>query len=127
MIRELHGDDCGGGSEIISIRDPSWQDVIQAIHRLDGDRFTEVNLADTDSTGLVISGGAGRYLCERMQLENNYLLLDPSKPEELLVRIMRDGDEYPGNWTVDLEMVVKAARTFFETGEIDTSLTWLGS
>lgn len=75
---------------------------------------------------MIIAGGYGRYLCERMQHEHNYLLLDLSKEEEPTVAIMYDGDEYPGNWTVDIDMALKAARTFFETGQLDRSLQWWG-
>lgn len=74
----------------------------------------------------MIAGGCGRYLCERMHLEDNYLLLDPSNEEEPTMQIERDGDEYPGNWTVDLDLALRAARTFLETGKLDTSLKWLG-
>lgn len=38
----------------------------------------------------MIAGGCGGYLRERMHLEDNYLLLDPSKEEEPTMQIERD-------------------------------------
>jgi Immunity protein Imm1 len=126
IIRELSADDCGGGSEIIRKQLPTWEDVERAVRRLDGTRFTQVNLADGEDTGLLISGGhGGRYACERMQHDDNYLLLDPTLADDPPLKISDDAD-YPGSWTVELEMALKAARVFFETGQLDPSMQWRG-
>ena len=126
IIKELSADDYGGGGETIRKHHPAWEDVEQAVRRLDGARFTQVNLADSEDAGLVISGGCGgRYACERMQHDDNYLLLDPTLEDDPPVRIT-DDDEYPGSWTVDLEMALKAARVFFETAQLDPSMRWRG-
>lgn len=87
---ELHADDYGDRSEIIRNRQPTWEDVAFAIRRMDGHRFTQVSLQDSEETGLMIAGGCGGYLRERMHLEDNYLLLDPSKEEEPTMQIERD-------------------------------------
>jgi hypothetical protein len=126
IVEELQADDYGGGGETIRKRLPTWEDVERAVRRLDGSRFAEVNLADSENTGMVIFGGYGdRYLCHRMQFEDNYLLLDPRLADDPPVRIT-DDDDYPGSWTVDLQMALKAARVFFESGRLDSSMQWRG-
>jgi hypothetical protein len=127
IIKELRAGDDGGGTKIIRQQLPTWEDVERAVRRLDGTKFTEVNLADSENTALLICGGyGGRYTCERMHYDDNYLLLDPRLADDPPVEIMDDGDGYPGSWTVDLEMAVKAARVFFETGQLDSSMQWRG-
>ena len=122
IIRELSADDCGGGSERIRKQQPTWEDVEGAVRRLDGSRFVEVNLADSEDTGLIILGGyGGRYVCH----DDNYLLVDPRSADDPPLRVT-DDDEYPGSWTVDLEAALKAARVYFDTARLDPSMQWRG-
>jgi len=90
----------------------------------------DIYLTPSDSnhqTYLCIGGGAGRYLVTGC-IENGRFptLIDPSKPEQEKERIVSRGQEVlvPSQWVVDLESVLKAARSFFEAGDFNSGIAW---
>jgi hypothetical protein len=108
--------------------DPSWAEVKKRIEQLNGSSSTEVLIGDLDKKQfLIISGGnEGRYLGVVQEGKKGfYTLIDPEKPEEL-VMVKSGGldDYYPANRVQSLQTVLRTAKTYFETSEKDVRFQW---
>lgn len=124
---QLSSSDLAHAGEHVSRDDPDWMTVGSCIRRLDGKRFTEVYLSDGDASGLMITGGAhGRLMVERVSPDANWLLIDSAKPENPCMEILDGGPkDFPASYIVDCETALRAAKMFYETGEMEQSLTWI--
>jgi hypothetical protein len=111
----------------VDCHDPTWEQIEACIRRLDGERFTEVSLNDGDMSGIMITGGFdGRLMCERLHPDRNWLLIDPDKSDRVQVEILVNGPkDFPEQYIVDPDTVIRATKTFFETGERDERFTWI--
>ncbi|MDF5717491.1 MAG: Imm1 family immunity protein [Rhizonema sp. NSF051] len=106
----------------------NWKDIESAILDLDGDRRTLVTLEGDGDIEMGIGGDDTVYVVYlTFDGEAFQYLIDPSKtafeqPKSLTI----GGQEatYARNCCVDLEMALKAAKTFAEKGTIDASLSW---
>jgi hypothetical protein len=112
------------------IQAPDWPSVEKAIRELNNQNRNDVYLIPNShdrETYLAVGGGAGRYLVTgSVQSERFPTLIHPKKPptpKELLVVGGQEGD-YPGNWIVDLEMALQAARVFYESGNFGDGMNW---
>ncbi len=116
-----------GGRGTWSVDNPTWTEVEEAIRRLNGGQFCQVDLSEDDDYSLLISGGAnGQYLVEYLTPEQNLVLCDPNRSDTKQVAIMRNGpQDFPENIIVELPVVLQAARTFLQTGRIDEGLCWM--
>jgi hypothetical protein len=111
---------------------PCWDDIERAIRRLDGDRRSTVLLGNGPTVGdagghcLGIGGGGdGFYFCSLQEDEGEFVLTDPSRPTETTRRMLvGQASDHSERQCVDLAMVLKAARTFAESGQRDRSLVW---
>jgi hypothetical protein len=122
----LIADDLFRQGEHVRKVDPHWELVERCIRRLDGERFTEVFLADREDCGLLISGGwLTRYLCERLDVEANHTLIEPSRVGKPDMAVIFDGPpDFPAEYVVDLAAVLQATRHFMSARGLDPSLTW---
>jgi hypothetical protein len=122
----------GPRMESTDIPDPTWEQVEDAIRDLDERSRNDLYLhADASNleTYLAVGGGSGRYLVtgsidnERFPTAVNAIEADASR--ELLVVGGQRGD-YPRSWILDLDSALRAARSFFETGEFNGGdVTWV--
>jgi Immunity protein Imm1 len=109
--------------DVISVT--TWDEVRSKIESLDGRSRTLVTLEGDGEVHMSIGGGAGRYVV--------YVTFDNEEFEYLVDR-SRDGSEvesivvggqmgdYAGRLCVGLPIVLRAARLFGETGEVERSL-----
>jgi hypothetical protein len=109
------------------IEKPNWSQIEAAIRQLNGKNQTLVTLAADDETYTTIGGGsAGKYVVS-VTFDNLdfYNLVDLSKPEAT-EKLVIGGQEglYSAKMSVDLLRCLLAARTFSESGKLDSLLSW---
>ena len=110
----------------VEIQAPTLEDVLRAIAALDAATHTMVSLFGSESC-LCIGGGAGQYVAYASLPDGrlwNLLLDNEERKEVVLLNAGGQEGDFPGRQVVDKLRVLHAARTFFETGALDTSLRW---
>jgi len=117
----------GNKNEGNLIENPDWSQIEAAIRQLNGKNQTLVTLAADDETYMTIGGGyAGKYVVS-VTFDNLdfYNLVDLSKPEAT-EKLVIGGQEgfYPAKMSVDWLRCLLAARTFSESGKLDSLLSW---
>jgi hypothetical protein len=117
----------GNRNEGEFIENPDWNQIEEAIRKLDGKSKTLVTLGVDDETYMMIGGGeSGKYIVsvtfDNISFHN---LVDLSKPDETQ-KLVVGGQEgiYTAKVCVDLLPCLVAARTFAESGKLDTLLSW---
>ncbi|GET40251.1 Imm1 family immunity protein [Microseira wollei] len=117
----------GNKDEGSLIDNPNWHQIETAIRELDGKTKTLVTLGTDDETYMSIGGGqSGKYVVT-VTFDNIkfYTLVDLSKSDEIQALVVGGQEsEYPAKMCVDLLRCLLAARTFTESGKLDTLLTW---
>ena len=109
------------------VESASWDQVESAIRSLDGKRRTMVTVEQDEIRNLAVGGGDGRYLVTITEPDDEFrTLYEPGKGEDP-VPLVTGGQlgEHPGRTVVDLDTALTAARTYFDTGALDPSLSWL--
>lgn len=118
----------GSPSFTEKIEHPSWELVESAIRRLDRDQFPfiwlyqDADSSEADIPAFVVVGGQGAYTFG----PEERLFYDEAHSGEIVdVWLSDQGASFP-DWQVchDLELVLRATRTFVETGELDPTQTW---
>ncbi len=117
----------GNKNEEDLIDNPDWHHIESAIYELDGKSKTLITLGVDDETYITIGGGnGGKYIVsvtfDNFDFHNLVDLSKPDKTEKLVV----GGQEgiYPAKMCVDLLRCLLAARTFAESGKLDSLLSW---
>lgn len=117
----------GNRNESEFIENPNWSQIEAAIRKLDGKSKTLVTLGVDDETYMTIGGGeAGKYVIsvtfDNLSFHNLVDLTKPDGTEKLVI----GGQEgiYPAKMCVDLLRCLLAARTFAESGKLDSLLVW---
>ncbi len=117
----------GNRNEGELIENPDWSQIEIAIRELDSKSRTLVALGVDDETYMTIGGGESRKYVVSVTFDNIsfHNLLDLSKADgtEKLVVGGQEGI-YPANMCVDLLRCLLAARTFAESGKLDSLLVW---
>jgi hypothetical protein len=112
----------------VEIDAPSWGDIEAAIRALDGKTKNQVFLIVEEETHLMGIGGGegGIYTCDAQLPDGRYMLTDPSKSDSETVSVS-DGQavDYVKSHTAELDMVLDAARWFFEHGTTSPSQSWV--
>lgn len=124
VVTKLQWDAIGGGGEISG---PTPQDVERAIRRLDGESCTEVSLLTGDDDHmLVIDGGKDSQFSGNLVLGAKSLWINHPHAPQGTEPVLVSDPEYdpPLRHVVPLEVVLKAARHFYETGEPSPDLLW---
>jgi hypothetical protein len=122
----------GPHMESTDFAQPTWDQVEDAIRDLDERTHNDLYLhADASNleTYLAVGGGSGRYLVTGSINNERFPTavkdIESNAARELLVVGGQTGD-YPRNWILDLDSALRAARSFFETGEFaGGGVTWL--
>ena len=122
------------------ICDPTWDQIRAALLRVDGEVVRTIFVGQSapssdmpfDGNGAQIGkelDGPGYFLHIYMP-ENHrvYVLIDETKPADE-GRMFNNGQPVTGNAqeSVSLAWVLKAGEYFFETGQLDPSLTWISA
>ena len=117
----------GNRNESDFIENPDWNQIEAAIRELNGKSKTLVTLGVDDEAYMTIGGGeSGNYVVsvtfDNMSFHNLVDLSKPDATEKLVV----GGQEglYPAKICVDLLPCFLAARTFAQSGKLDTLLSW---
>ena len=111
------------------IPNATWEQAEAAIRSLDETELTALTLERPDHSNVLVGGGNGRYiLCITTVDERLVALSDTAKADRESEELVAGGQpgQYPSHLVVDdLETVLQAARTYFETGSPDRSLSWV--
>ena len=117
----------GNRNEGDLIQNPDWSQIEAAIRKLDGKSKTLVTLGANDEIYMTVGGGkSGNYVVSvTFDNINFHNLIDLSKPDET-EKLVVGGQEgiYPSKMCVNLLPCLVAARTFAESGKLDTLLAW---
>lgn len=130
-VEILETDKCEGvRAQLNSIQNPSWDDVRDAIVRLDGLMFTTVCVSGNEGNRSLFVGG-GNY-----GFYNVFIAVDIDREFHNLInpnavngadRILVTGGQ-PGRFQashcVDQKLALQAAKHFYETGTPDANLNW---
>lgn len=106
---------------------PTWSIVETAIRNLDGKARTMVTLLCDDEAHLTVGGGRnGQYVVYATRDNLNFFSLNghDNASEKVLLFVGGQEGDYPRYSIVDVALALRAARTFFETGTLDTGLKW---
>ena len=108
------------------VKDPLWKDVENAIKRLDQQAYTDVNIGMRGHGYLGVSGGCGRYFVYLFTEDERGFRLSNSSQDFSRSKIVAGGQlvNLCNRNIVTLEEALAAARSYFETGELDALLKW---
>ncbi|MEA5598292.1 Imm1 family immunity protein [Rivularia sp. UHCC 0363] len=109
------------------IEKPTWNQIETAIRELNGKNKTLVTLGADDETYMSIGGGAGKYVVTAtFDNFDFYILVNLLKPDDQIEKLVVGAQEgnYSAKMCVDLLPCLLAARTFVESGKLDTLLSW---
>ena len=113
-----------------TVHDPTWDEVQQMIELMDGRECTSLILEHTEEDYLTIGGGGAQYICEIYKQTapsdfHFWNLVDPNPRVTEPVRMMVGVEIYvePQN-CVDRSAVIRAAKTYCESGAVDATLPW---
>lgn len=113
----------------VTIENATWEQAEAAIRSLDETEFTALTVERPDRSNVLVGGGNGRYiLCITTVDERLVALADAAKAADEAEELVAGGQpgQYPSHLVVDdLDTVLRAARTYFETGSPDRSLSWV--
>ena len=128
VVNRLDGPD---DSDATEVKNPSWEQIETAIRRLDGKTCTLVILGVGDPVPhmAIGGGGDGKYIVYATTDNLSFqTLVNPSAPPGkcMLVAGGQAGD-YALKICVGLQEALLAAKTYAETGEVDSGLTWENS
>lgn len=118
-----------GENEDIEICEPSWEEFRKLILELDGKNKTLITFGDYDmGYYMAIGGGPSQYILYISFDDEERIveLVNQNEKSECLVELLVGGQigKYPKNTCVNQEMVLTAAKTFFEYQTVDESLFW---
>jgi hypothetical protein len=127
-ISQVEADEWIDGRNVgVRIECPKWDQIEEAIRRLDGWRKTLVVLSGDGVCHMAIGGGEGGKYVAYITFDNEafFSLVDPSKPDGVDMQVVgaQQGD-YPARMCVNLDTALKAARTYADTGQLDGSVHW---
>lgn len=117
----------GNKNENDFIENPNWNQIEVAICELDGKSKTLVTLGANDETYITIGGGElGKYVVSVTFDNISFLNLVDLSKTDTTEKLIVGGQEgiYPAKMCVDLLPCLLAARTFAESGKLDSLLSW---
>jgi hypothetical protein len=114
--------------EATSRKNPTWEQIEEALLELNGRDKTLLILGAGDPVPhMGIGGGDGKYICYVTQNNLSFDNLEnPAAREGQFVPLIAGGQksDYRAALCVNLETVLRAARTYAETGELAIGLQW---
>ncbi len=116
-----------GECESKVLQHPSWNDVIEAVERLDGNAHDGVVLNAANGSYLGIVGGHdGRFVVAGRRLDGKPFILRVGQTVGMWIAVTVGGqdNEYGDNEVVAMDTALVVARTFFESGKCDDRYQW---
>jgi Immunity protein Imm1 len=113
----------------LDAQNPSWDQIENGIHRLDG-KYRTLLIIGQDNPEfdyMVIGGGKeGAYWCGLYdKTGREFVVIDPSQTSTMHVKVPTgQTTSVPIRETVDLETVIIAAKKYSESGERASELVW---
>ncbi len=104
----------------------TWAEIKSAIEELDAKKKTLVTIETNGNTHMAVGGGMGKYVVyATFDNVSLYNLIEPTKSNDLETLVVGGQiGAYPARMCVDLETVLKAAKTFTESGTLEESVIW---
>ena len=106
------------------VESPRWPDVETSIRRLDQAEFTVVTLELDGEAHLAVGGGAGGYIV--YETPDNFtffnLLSEQAGNDSVIVAIGGQEAPYPAIQVVDIETALRAAHTYWQSQQRDSTL-----
>ncbi len=109
------------------IADPSLHDIATAIERLDGKYHTLAMLKGDGDAHFAVGGGANGQYVVYATFDNVrfFTLMAPGRPDsKVLLCVGGQEGDYPQNMVADFPAALAAARSFAETGQLNSALHW---
>ena len=110
------------------IENPTWEQIETAIRELNGKNKTLVTLGSEDETYMSVGGGRGGKYVVTVTFDNLdfHVLVNFLKADKKVEKLIVGGQEgnYSAKMCVDLLPCLLAARTFSESGKLDSLLSW---
>jgi hypothetical protein len=109
---------------------PIWDDVEEFANLLDGRIHTQLCLERGDEAYILVGGGPDHFnVCVGIRTEEReqfFTLLNPSASPEARVELVTGGQlgAFTADTIVDGRAMRGAFRTFFASGEVDSSQQW---
>ncbi len=127
LAKILTGPHYSEGPDVIN---PSWAQVEAAIRELNNADLSAVLIGitpDHEPPWMGIAGGNGQYLVFVFDQGNEILVNTNVEETDQTIELVAGGQSanYPKRKVVDLELALRAARTFAESGELKASFTWI--
>ena len=106
----------------------SWEQVEEAIRNLDGERYSYLMMSPSDQDASEYCFGIraaemGIYICNFYD-GDEYYLINPEGKDLSKVLQIGEFEFYSETEFTGIEDTIKAARTYFESGIMEPSLTW---
>ena len=115
-------------AETIRRRNPTWEQIEEALLELNGKDKTLLIIAAGDPVPhMGIGGGDGKYICYATEDNSSFDNLEnPLAGEGEFVSMVAGGQrsDYRAALCVGLDTVVKAAKTYAESGKLEAGLHW---
>ena len=127
FISKFSVEDWQGNSNQSALRSvQDWKSIETAIKELDGYRKTLVTLEADGETHMAVGGGASLYVVYlTFDNETFHYLVDPAKSDtDQNLTVGGQEGVYPAKLCVDIDLALKAAKTFSELGTMDKSVIW---
>jgi Immunity protein Imm1 len=112
---------------------PSWEQIISALNMMDGNNrstiilYPDVDDEIEDPEFMSICGGENNsFTCSTYNKNGSesYLINTNEVSEETITFYTGQSSMKPKNQIVNLVMILKAIKTYVETGDLDTTLIW---
>ena len=119
-----------GSETSAEIPHPSWQQILEALHLLDGGVSLDlVSLTEVGIGTLTAGGGDNRrYLVVYFPANHpdspSFTLADPTLIGPPVNLTIQTTDEHEAKYAVGLSLVIQVFEYFFHTGEVSKNVHW---
>ena len=105
---------------------PTWDQVLDYISRLEGHRCTEMGIEGPNGYGMTVGGGPDRFCVSTIGDDMGpYDLLGPNQGDKETTIIIGGAKTFlPVRFISTREQALQAAEYFFHHGQIDPNLNW---
>jgi hypothetical protein len=108
------------------IEDPTNEQIVEAIRRLDQERYTMVGLI-SEKGDLLVGGGTGRYVCSGTLADGTVITLTREvHSDSPPISVVTGGQEgaFPASFVVGFEEAMQGVKSFIADEALRPPLTW---
>jgi Immunity protein Imm1 len=108
------------------VTDPEWERVGEAIKEMNGKEHTIICLQGESKIHMTIGGGPDVFVVYASDDDETfYTAFDPGQSAGSAdLNVGQQTNKYPLELLVGKDVVLKAAKLFAETGELDPNVSW---